>query len=143
MNATFTLALREYQLVELQRLATEAQTNVAGIVQGIVTMYLNGQVKAKKSKQDQRENQLIAAVLDAVAEYGGEVRVPNEVVPTKRRVGRPRALTDAQIETARSLRTKGLSYGKIAELVVDNAEKEYLIRMALTRNLSASHPNLY
>jgi DNA-binding CsgD family transcriptional regulator len=135
VNMTLKLKLGEYQLVELRRLATDANTDVATIIQGIVTMYLNGKFKGS-IKQDPRAARLVADIVDAVRTYNG--KLPADILPprsahgrTGRPVGRPPKLTDQEVEMAKELRKSGMSYNKIADVLEVG---HWIVRDTLTRS---------
>lgn len=123
MNVTMKLKLGEYQLVELRRLAVEAQTDVAGIIAGIITMYLNGQVQQVTPKRDARNEAFIKAVRAAVAVYDNNGREPlRKPEPTygeplrKGRPGRKPLIDDEGVKEMRSLRAGGASVADLAEM---------------------------
>jgi hypothetical protein len=130
------LKLGEYQLIELRRMAAEAGTNVSGIIQGIVTMYLNNQVKQVKDRVDPRREQFIAAVLEAVGVYQGQGKAaaPAKVEAAKKsqkRIGRPPKLDLAQTQAVLELKRKGLGNTEISRIV---GTDWWVVRDCVVRN---------
>lgn len=144
MNVTMKLKLGEYQLVELRRLAADRGVDVADIVGGIVTLYLNG--KVKKPKRDERNENFIAIVREAVRVYEGggalaadaqavfdeKYKMPLGTLSVKgKRLGRPPKMSDDEVRQAVAMRGRGMTFPSIG---VALGHSDYVIRNTLSRS---------
>jgi hypothetical protein len=135
MEMKLNLELGEYQLIELRRMAAEARTDIAGIVTGIVKLYLAG--KGASVPVTPAQVQLVRDICAAVDNYrGGTIKPSRAAAPSRRapssqkRIGRPPVMTDEQVEFARDERAHGLTYAAIGNKL---GVGEWAVRAALAR----------
>lgn len=128
MEMKLNLELGEYQLIELRRMAAEARTDVAGIVTGIVKLYLAG--KGGKAPVTPAQQRLVNNICAAVDEYRGSGARATKVTASTRRIGRPPLMSQDQVEFARAERARQRSFAEIgAELELG----EWVVRRTLER----------